>query len=118
MSLYAVGWGGEQDDVGVVRGSSKIDSIALVASTGVVVLDVGLQHAVQVVLAGDEVRSVHSRRTEAIQRSAMAFIRGACGAVSTVSIPIEAKTAPYPLRAGGHRSDSRGNAVNWENVAV
>ena len=34
-----------------------------------------------------------SRRTEAIQRSAMAFMRGACYAVSTAWVPIEAKTA-------------------------
>jgi len=36
---------------------------------------------------------VHSRRTEAIQRSAMAFVRRARDAVSTARIPIEAKTA-------------------------
>ena len=77
---YTVGSGGERDDVGVVRRSSEIDSIALVASADVVVVDIGLQHAVQVALPGDEVPAVHSRRTEAIQRSVMAFIRGACGA--------------------------------------
>ena len=54
VPLYAVGWGGEWDDVVVVGRSSEVDSIALVASTGVVVLDVGLQYVLQVVLAGDE----------------------------------------------------------------
>jgi hypothetical protein len=36
---------------------------------------------------------VHSRRSEEIHRSAIAFIRGACGAVSTTPTPIEASTA-------------------------
>jgi hypothetical protein len=48
----------------------------LVAAAAVVVLDVGVQDHAEVALAGDERRSVHSRRTEAIQRSAIAFIRG------------------------------------------
>jgi hypothetical protein len=39
------------------------------------------------------IRSVHSRRTELIQRSAKAFIRGACGAVSMIWMPMEARTA-------------------------
>jgi hypothetical protein len=36
---------------------------------------------------------VHSRRMELIQRSAKAFIRGACGAVSRIWMPMEVKTA-------------------------
>jgi hypothetical protein len=36
---------------------------------------------------------VISRRTVAIQRSAGAFIRGVCGAVSTTSMPVDANTA-------------------------
>jgi hypothetical protein len=39
------------------------------------------------------IRLVHSRRTEEIHRWAIAFIRGACGAVSATSMPIEADTA-------------------------
>jgi hypothetical protein len=39
------------------------------------------------------IRSVHSRRREQIHRSAIAFIRGACGADSTTSTPIDANTA-------------------------
>jgi hypothetical protein len=91
---YSVGRGGERDDVSVVRRSSETDPIALVASTGVVVLDIGLQHAVQVALSGDEDPvGAFAADGEAIQRSAMAFIRGACGAGSTASIAIEAKIA-------------------------
>ena len=39
------------------------------------------------------IRSAHSRRSEEIHRSAIAFIHGTCGAVSTTSTPIEANTA-------------------------
>src|SRR5215469_16837700 len=39
-------------------------------------------------------RSVRSTRTVGMNRSADAFILGACGAVLTRSIPIEATTAP------------------------
>ncbi len=55
--------------------------------------DVDVEHVVQVAFSGDEDPSVHSRRMEPIQRSAKAFIRGACGVVSTISMPMEVKTA-------------------------
>ncbi|GLZ43622.1 hypothetical protein [Actinokineospora sp. NBRC 105648] len=66
--------------------------MALVAAVGVVVLDVGAQYVLKMTLAGMSSRSVHSRRSDLIQRSANAFIRGACGAVRTMWMPIEVKT--------------------------
>ena len=46
-------------------------------------------------------RSVHSRRSEQIQRSAIAFIRGACGAVRTMWMQIEVNAASKAaVRAG------------------
>jgi hypothetical protein len=45
----------------------------------------------QVSLAGDEHRSVHSRRRVPTQRSANAFARGACGGLLITSMPSAAK---------------------------
>lgn len=92
--MYPVGLCRECEDVGFVVRGSQVESVALVAAAGVVVIDVGGEYGARrwcsPVMRS---RSVHSRRTEAIQRSAKAFIRGACGAVRTISIPIEVNTA-------------------------
>jgi hypothetical protein len=57
------------------------------------------------------IRSVHSRRRAEIHRSAIAFIRGACGAVSAMSTPIEANTASNA--AVNLASRSRIRWVKW-----
>ncbi len=57
------------------------------------------------------IRSVHSARTVFTQRSAKAFIRGACGAVFMISTPMEVNTAS---KASVKRlSRSRIKWLNW-----
>lgn len=65
----------------------------MVGAAGVVVLDVFAEDGAQVVFSAISSRSVHSARTELMNRSAWAFICGACGAVGVTWMPMEAKTA-------------------------
>lgn len=58
------------------------------------------------------IRSVHSRRTEEIHRSAIAFIRGVCGAVHTTSTSIEANTASNAVVNLASVTDQVGEAAS------
>jgi hypothetical protein len=53
-ALDALWWDREVDQCRVVIGCVELVAVALVAAAGVVVVDVGIEHGLQVALAGDE----------------------------------------------------------------
>ena len=76
-----------------VVGGAQDGSVSLVAASGVVMLDVLGHDDVCVSFAGDSIRSVHSARPVRTNLSAMAFMRGACGAVVATLILQAVNTA-------------------------
>jgi len=76
LALDPIWCGGQRDHIRVVVGGTQLDSVALVAASGVVVLGVGVEDVVEMALSGDE-ESVG----RAVMRSPQALMAGTVGVV-------------------------------------